>query len=67
MGFRVPFFAVSPWSRGGHVVSEVFDHTSVIQVGGAGGGRWGGDGGCAPDDAQGKRVSWCAPASNPYC
>jgi phospholipase C len=32
MGFRVPFLAVSPWSRGGWVVSEVFDHTSVIKV-----------------------------------
>ena len=32
MGFRVPFFAVSPWSRGGFVVSEVFDHTSVIKA-----------------------------------
>jgi phospholipase C len=33
MGFRVPMFIVSPWSRvkGGAVYSEVVDHTSVIQ------------------------------------
>ena len=31
LGFRVPFFAVSPWSRGGYVYSEVSDHTSVIK------------------------------------
>ena len=31
MGFRVPAFFISPWSRGGYVNSEVFDHTSVIQ------------------------------------
>lgn len=30
-GFRVPLIIVSPWTRGGHVVSEVFDHTSVLQ------------------------------------
>jgi phospholipase C len=28
---RVPFLAVSPWSKGGYVNSQVFDHTSVIQ------------------------------------
>jgi phospholipase C len=28
---RVPFLAISPWSKGGYVNSEVFDHTSVIQ------------------------------------
>ena len=28
---RVPFLAISPWSKGGYVVSQVFDHTSVIQ------------------------------------
>jgi phospholipase C len=28
---RVGFLAVSPWSKGGYVVSQVFDHTSVIQ------------------------------------
>src|SRR5580692_11118634 len=31
LGFRVPLMLVSPWSRGGWVTSEVFDHTSVIQ------------------------------------
>ncbi len=31
LGFRVPMVIVSPWSRGGWVSSEVFDHTSVIQ------------------------------------
>jgi len=31
LGFRVPLILVSPWTRGGWVSSEVFDHTSVIQ------------------------------------
>ena len=31
LGPRVPMFAISPWSRGGWVSSEVFDHTSVIR------------------------------------
>ena len=31
MGPRVPMFLVSPWSRGGWVNSQVFDHTSVIR------------------------------------
>ncbi len=31
LGFRVPMVVVSPWSRGGWVDSQVFDHTSVIQ------------------------------------
>ncbi|MGV9270424.1 phosphocholine-specific phospholipase C [Kitasatospora sp. NPDC003701] len=31
LGFRVPLIAVSPWSRGGYVCSEVFDHTSVLR------------------------------------
>jgi phospholipase C len=31
LGVRVPFLAISPWSKGGYVNSEVFDHTSVIQ------------------------------------
>ncbi|MCW3528689.1 phospholipase C, phosphocholine-specific, partial [Burkholderia cenocepacia] len=30
-GPRVPMWIVSPWSRGGWVNSEVFDHTSVIR------------------------------------
>lgn len=29
MGYRVPFFVVSPWSKGGWVNSEVADHVSV--------------------------------------
>jgi len=31
LGFRVPMLIASPWSRGGKVCSEVFDHTSVLQ------------------------------------
>lgn len=31
LGFRVPMIVASPWSRGGRVNSEVFDHTSVLQ------------------------------------
>lgn len=31
LGMRVPLYVVSPWSKGGHVASEVFDHTSVIR------------------------------------
>ena len=30
-GFRVPFLAISPWSKGGYVNSELSDHTSVIK------------------------------------
>ena len=30
-GIRVPCYIVSPWSRGGWVNSQVFDHTSVVQ------------------------------------
>jgi phospholipase C len=30
-GQRVPFIAISPWSKGGYVDSQVFDHTSVIR------------------------------------
>ncbi|OTG82925.1 phosphocholine-specific phospholipase C [Acinetobacter sp. ANC 4648] len=29
-GPRVPLFVISPWSRGGWVNSQVFDHTSVL-------------------------------------
>lgn len=32
LGFRVPMVIASPWSRGGAVCSQVFDHTSVIQL-----------------------------------
>src|SRR5262249_39804885 len=28
---RVPFIAISPWSKGGYVNSQVFDDTSVVQ------------------------------------
>lgn len=31
LGPRVPLFVVSPWSTGGWVCSQVFDHTSVLQ------------------------------------
>ena len=30
-GVRVPCFVVSPWSVGGYVATEQFDHTSVLQ------------------------------------
>lgn len=32
LGPRVPCLVISPWSRGGHVCSEVFDHTSVLRL-----------------------------------
>lgn len=31
MGWRVPIIIVSPWTRGGVINSQVFDHTSVLQ------------------------------------
>ncbi|MDG6094055.1 phospholipase C, phosphocholine-specific [Acetobacter sp. AN02] len=31
LGPRVPMLAISPWSTGGFVCSEVFDHTSVLR------------------------------------
>lgn len=31
LGYRVPMLVVSPWTRGGYVNSQVFDHTSSIQ------------------------------------
>jgi phospholipase C len=31
LGYRVPMVVASPWSRGGAVCSQVFDHTSVLQ------------------------------------
>ncbi|MCC6460286.1 MAG: phospholipase C, phosphocholine-specific [Saprospiraceae bacterium] len=31
LGYRVPMLIASPWSRGGRVCSQVFDHTSVLQ------------------------------------
>jgi len=30
-GVRVPMYVISPWSRGGWVNSQVFDHTSVLR------------------------------------
>lgn len=30
LGYRVPMIIASPWSRGGAVCSQVFDHTSVL-------------------------------------
>jgi len=31
LGPRVPMLLVSPWTRGGYVATEVFDHTSTIR------------------------------------
>lgn len=31
LGFRIPMIIASPWSRGGKVCSQVFDHTSTLQ------------------------------------
>jgi phospholipase C len=31
LGPRAPMYVISPWSRGGFVNSQVFDHTSVIR------------------------------------
>lgn len=31
LGFRVPMIIASPWTRGGKVCSQVFDHTSSLQ------------------------------------
>ncbi|NEY36237.1 phospholipase C, phosphocholine-specific [Streptomyces sp. PRKS01-65] len=31
LGPRVPMLVVSPWSKGGYVCSETFDHTSIIR------------------------------------
>ncbi|WP_129716056.1 phosphocholine-specific phospholipase C [Pedobacter sp. SYP-B3415] len=30
LGYRVPMLVASPWSRGGYVNSQVFDHTSTL-------------------------------------
>jgi len=32
LGFRVPCFIVSPFSRGGYVCGDVFDHTSTLRL-----------------------------------
>jgi phospholipase C len=31
LGVRVPMLVVSPWSKGGYVNSQLFDHTSIIR------------------------------------
>jgi phospholipase C len=31
LGYRVPMLVLSPFSRGGHVASQVFDHTSQLR------------------------------------
>jgi phospholipase C len=31
LGVRVPMIVISPWSKGGYVSSELFDHTSIIK------------------------------------
>jgi phospholipase C len=31
LGFRVPMFVISPFSRGGFVSSDLFDHTSILR------------------------------------
>lgn len=30
LGYRIPFVVASPWSKGGYVNSQVFDHTSSL-------------------------------------
>jgi phospholipase C len=35
LGFRVPMLVISPFSAGGHIVSDTFDHTSQLQLIGA--------------------------------
>jgi phospholipase C len=32
LGVRVPLLVVSPFSRGGHIATETFDHTSQLQL-----------------------------------
>ena len=32
LGMRVPMLVISPFSRGGHIASETFDHTSQLQL-----------------------------------
>ena len=32
LGIRVPMLMISPYSRGGNIVSETFDHTSVLRL-----------------------------------
>jgi phospholipase C len=30
LGYRLPFYIISPWTRGGHVFTEHADHNSQI-------------------------------------
>ena len=32
LGMRVPMLVISPFSRGGHIASQTFDHTSQLQL-----------------------------------
>ena len=32
LGVRVPMLAISPFSRGGHIATELFDHTSQLKL-----------------------------------
>ncbi|HEY6334814.1 MAG TPA: alkaline phosphatase family protein [Alphaproteobacteria bacterium] len=32
LGFRVPCLVISPWSRGGYVCRDLFDHTSTLRL-----------------------------------
>jgi len=32
LGFRVPMIVISPWSVGGYVCGDTFDHTSIIRL-----------------------------------
>jgi len=32
LGFRVPCFIISPFSRGGYVCGDTFDHTSTLRL-----------------------------------
>lgn len=32
LGYRVPMIVISPWTRGGWVDSQVFDHTSALRL-----------------------------------
>ena len=32
LGFRVPCMVISPWSRGGYVCGDIFDHTSTLRL-----------------------------------
>jgi len=32
LGFRVPCLVISPWSRGGYVCGDLFDHTSTLRL-----------------------------------